>query len=161
MFACIDGTTIMPLEFSAEHNTHYQSALTSVLAAPGFVAAYTAALAELGVTALVGLALLPPASECAPRGAQWMMEQGSGAGRGLVTTVYLAGDGPADASVLDGSHDVVWVATASLDAEAATQRKCNPHGNARCHEKQLDECDAYATQRKCNPHGNARCREKQ
>jgi len=133
---------VAPLEFSTDNTTHYRAALAAVLAASGFVATFKSALVELGVSELIGLTLLPPETECALRGAQWLLEEGADA-RGLVTTVYAAGDGPVDALVLDGSHDVVWVASTRLNSYA-TQRKCNVR-NTKCRTK-VEENDLCLTE---------------
>ena len=156
MFAFVAGA-VAPLEFSSCDGAHYEAALRAVLAAPGFVSAYTQALAALGVDGTLGLALLPPAAECAPRGAQWVLEDSGPDERNLVTTVFAAGESPADATVLDGANDVVWVVASGQDGDAyATQRKCNIRNTA-CRDKPVD--GAYATQRKCNIRITA-CRDK-
>ena len=156
MFACVGGA-VAPLEFSALNGAHYEAALGQVLAAPGFVSAYTRALKQLGVEDMLGLALLPPAAECAPRGAQWILEDSGPDPRHLVTTVFNAAESPADAMVLEDTNDVVWVVASGLDDAFATQRKCNIKNTA-CRDKQTD--GDYATQRKCNIKNTA-CRDKQ
>ena len=165
MFGCDKQGAVAPLEYCSEHGAHYRASLAAVLSAPGFVADYTRALVALGADGLLGLALLPPASECAPRGVQWLLEEG-GHGRSLVTRAFAAGELPVDAVILDGSHDVVWVAPASMDVGVegaeryATQRKCNVRNTA-CRDKLIAEAgaEAYATQRKCNVRNTA-CRDK-
>jgi hypothetical protein len=158
MFGCDKLGAVAPLEFSADHAAHYRQSLAAVLGAPGFVAAYTHALMALGASELLSLALLPPASECAPRGAQWLLEQGGDA-RSLHTRAYAAGEMPDVAAVLDGSHDVVWVVAGGDGDDAyATQRKCNTK-NTKCRHKLQDGAEAYATQRKCNIR-NTKCRDK-
>jgi hypothetical protein len=149
---------VAPLEFCADNAAHYRQSLAAVLSAPGFVAAYSHALVELGACELLGLTLLPPASECALRGAQWLLEEGGDA-RSLHTRAYAAGEMPEDAEVLDGSHDVVWVVSGLGTGDAhATQRKCNVR-NTKCRDKVQDGAEAYATQRKCNVR-NTKCRDK-
>ena len=166
MFGCDARGAVAPLEFCSEHVEHYRAGLAAVLSAPGFVAEYTNALVALGVDGLLGLALLPPASECALHGAQYLLEEG-GDGRSLVTRVYEAGVNPEDAIILDGSHDVVWVVPASMvagpgDAERyATQRACQVR-DVKCRDKVEEgdgDGDAYATQRACQKR-NTRCRDK-
>ena len=158
MFGCDGLGAIAPLEYCGTNVVHYQHSLAKVLAAPGFVAEYTQALLSLGACGLLGLALLPPASECALRGEQWLLEEG-GSARSLLTTAYAAGQLPADATVLDGSHDVVWVAPASMDRDSfAVQRVCNVR-NTKCRDKATAE--GYATQRVCSSVRNTRHRDKE
>ena len=135
VFACVCGA-VTPLEFSSLNGAHYEAALEAVLAAPGFVSTYTQALRALGVEGMLGLALLPPASECLPRGAQWILEDSGRNARHLVTTVFSAGESPTDATVLMDTNDVVWVVATGLDNVYATQRKCHTKNTA-CRDKQM------------------------